>query len=57
MSKRVLKVLVSQGASKLRHLKVFDRIFFYIKVHFLCFISNAVLEGPVDSFQNFEGVA
>ena len=26
-------------------------------VHLLCFISNTVLEGPVDTSQNFEGVA
>ena len=28
-----------------------------IDIHFLCFISNAVQEGPVESFQIFEGVA
>ena len=26
-------------------------------VHFLCFISNAVLDRPVDNSQNFDGVA
>ena len=26
-------------------------------IHLLCFISNAVLEGPVDESQNFDGVA
>ena len=26
-------------------------------LHLLCFISNAVLEGPVDESQNFDGVA
>ena len=29
----------------------------FFKVHFLCFISNAVLDRPVDNSQNFDGVA
>ena len=28
-----------------------------LDVHFLCFISNAVLDRPVDNSQNFDGVA
>ena len=27
------------------------------KLHLICFISNAVLEKPVEGSQNFEGVA
>ena len=27
------------------------------QLHFLCFISNAVLDRPVDNSQNFDGVA
>ena len=29
----------------------------FVDLHFLCFISNAVLDRPVDNSQNFDGVA